>query len=88
MHFYLGQVVLFYKDQLEAHAAGIVDDATMEAYEGFPAQLLSTPGGRVWWAQAGGLFTEEIRSRLSRAMETAPPYNEILPFLQPRPPAV
>jgi len=39
----------------------------------------------VWWGHAKGNYVTVVIDSLSRAIETATPYNVKLPFLRPRP---
>ena len=85
LHFFLAQLVLFYKDNLESNQAGILDDDTMSAWEEFTASILATRGGRTWWRLAERSYIEAVRSRLSAAIERTQPYDEVYPFLLPPP---
>ncbi len=77
VHFLLLQLVLFFKDSLDAWEAGILDTPTFHAWEEFIASILAKPGGRLWWDSAGGIYIAKVRSRLTRALEIATPYDSL-----------
>ena len=82
LHFLLLQLVLFFKDTLDAWEAGILDTPTMGRWESFMASILVKPGGRRWWESAKSIYTETVQARIEAALRSAEQYDGI-EFLRP-----
>ena len=77
VHYLLLHIVNFFVDQVHAHQAGIIDEPMMQAWEEYIASVLAKPGGRVWWRSACVTYPDRIAPRLTEAIETSSPYDNI-----------
>jgi len=68
----LNQMVLNYKDILDAYDKGMFDFPTYEAWQGFICAHLVMPGGRLWWRDHEQGFIPRVREELNQGMLEVP----------------
>ena len=74
----LTDLVLMFKDILEAHGRGFADIATYEAWKGFIGANLGMPGGQMWWAQGRNIFVGAVQTAVDLAIKQTSPYDELM----------
>ena len=77
----LQDLVLSFKDVLEAYERGFMDRETYGAWEGYVGSHLSMPGGMKWWESARAGYIEKLQLAMNSAIEKTPPYNEVMPIV-------
>jgi hypothetical protein len=60
----MNDLLLFFQGVHALHESGTLEDETYEAYLGFVAASMTTPGGKRYWQQANGLFTRRMVAAL------------------------
>ena len=68
----LNQMVLNYKDILDAYDKGLFDFPTYEAWQGFICAHLVMPGGKLWWQDHEQSFIPRVREELNQGMLEVP----------------
>ena len=71
-------VVLVFKDILEAHERGFMDSETYEAWRSFIGTNIGMPGARLWWEQARVMFIGKVQVTIDAAIRETPPYHELM----------
>ena len=66
---HLHDLVLFYQSTQAMHEAGTLPDANHEPYRVWVAAVLSTPGGRNFWAEWKPSYNAGMTSALEERME-------------------
>jgi hypothetical protein len=79
LHFLLIQMLLNFKDVLEARDKGIYDEQTYEAWEGFICSIFNMPGGEIWWKENKMSFIERVRQAIDAARPEVPRNDEMSP---------
>jgi hypothetical protein len=74
----LVMLVLTFKDVMEAHDRGFMDQATYEAWEGYVGTNIGMPGASMWWEQGRALFIDKVQLRVDAAIKKTPPYQELM----------
>jgi hypothetical protein len=74
-------LVLAFKDVLEAYERGFMDEDTYHAWFSFIGTNIGMPGARTWWEQARPIYIEKVRSVVDRAIESNPPYHQLMSVL-------
>ena len=69
--------VLSVKAAMESYNRGLLDEATLLAWEAGLASHLNMSGGSEWWDTAQNGFIPQVRDRLEIARTTAPSINEV-----------
>ena len=66
------QMVLNYKDILDAYDKGLFDFPTYEAWLGFISSHLVMPGGRLWWKDHEQAYIPRVRDEINKGMLEVP----------------
>lgn len=80
LHQVLSQMVLNFKDVIEARDLGFYDDATYTAWEGHMCSLLNTPGGARWWQDSRGSFIDRVRDAIEAGRGEVPTASDLAPW--------
>ena len=83
----LAQLILNFKDVLEARDAGLYDDETYEAWEGYLCAILNMPGGSVWWEENAQNYVARVRDAIDAGRPKQPRYADPTPtfWIPPEP---
>ena len=78
---------LFIREQVHyMHQDGLINDGSFNGFEQAMLSIISTRGGRQWWAFAhniiGADVGEHIAMRLSEVDGSIAPWDELLPHLK------
>lgn len=65
----MNDLLLFFQGAHALHEAGTLEDETYEAYLGFVAAMVCTPGGTRFWQQVRGIFTPRMAAALDARIE-------------------
>jgi hypothetical protein len=66
------QMVLNFKDVLDAYDKGLFDFPTYQAWQGFICSHLVMPGGRLWWRDHEQGFVPRVRDEINQGMLEVP----------------
>lgn len=71
-HELVTQMVLNFKDILDAYDKGLFDFPTYQAWQGFICSHLVMPGGQLWWQDHEQAFIQRVRDEINRGMLEVP----------------
>lgn len=74
-------LVLAFKDVLEAYERGFMDVDTYQAWFGFIGTNIGMPGARTWWEHARPIYVPKVRSTVDQAINSAAPYQQLMSVL-------
>ena len=60
-HMILDEIILNFKDILDAHDRGLFDSQTYEAWLAYVSSLMNMPGGEVWWKENCTNYTARLQ---------------------------
>ena len=68
----LTQLVLNFKDTLDAYDKGLYDFPTYQAWQAAICTHLKTPGGQLWWQDFESSYIQRVRDEINRGMLEVP----------------
>ena len=74
-------LVLCFKDILEAHERGFMDQETYDAWVSFVGANLAMSGGQMWWQQARRSFISKVQKAIDSAIAQCLPFQELMPIV-------
>jgi len=75
------QMMLNFKDILDAYDKNLFDQPTYEAWQGYICAHLNMPGGRLWWEESKPTWIQRVRDEIERGMAEVPRADAIAPTL-------
>lgn len=79
LHEILFELLLNFKDTLDAYDRGLFDQPTYQAWQAYICSLLNTPTGKIWWAEGKKLFISRIQEVVDQGMREVPRIDAVLP---------
>ena len=73
------ELVLNFKDTLDAYDRGLFDQPTYQAWQAHICSLLNTPTGKLWWAEGKKLFIVRVQDVVDQGMHEVPRTDSVLP---------
>jgi hypothetical protein len=75
----LSQLVLNFKDTLDAYDKGLYDFPTYQAWQGSVCTHLKMPGGQLWWQDFESSFIQRVRDEINQGILEVPRIDAISP---------
>ena len=79
LHQILIELLLNFKDTLDAYDRGLFDQPTYQAWQAHICGLLNTPTGKAWWAEGKNLFIVRVQEVVDQGMLEVPRADAVVP---------